>query len=177
MRVWTTTTMRVCTLLVRMCVVCASLCISVLEPHISAFSFFFFVLLAAAAAAVRIMSSVSHRPSSSQALVLCGGALCVVVATVQQQSHIKFCLLWRPRTVHQFVCACACACACHVSYGNEHTNLKRGPGARMLRRGSTAIQTPHLLPRDLLKQPRSHGYNSSSGTAALQQHYYWGAIP
>ena len=85
---------------VRVCC-CKGLCICVLEPGI--FTLFFFALLLAAAA-VRVMSVsramfVSRRPSSSQALYF-------VAAMVQQQAHMKWSLLRRPRTVHQFVLAC-----------------------------------------------------------------------
>ena len=85
---------------VRVCC-CKGLCICVLEPGI--FNLFFFALLLAAAA-VRVMSVsramfVSRRPSSSQALYF-------VAAMVQQQAHMKWSLLRRPRTVHQFVRAC-----------------------------------------------------------------------
>ena len=86
--VWTTT-MRVWTLHMRVCSVCAmiracvqvraGLCIGVLEAHTSPFCFF---ALLCCCCCCRIMSS-SHHPSGSHALYF-------VAATVRQQSHSKF---------------------------------------------------------------------------------------
>ena len=69
--VWATTIHNMCVSTLSACLCCvwvrASLCICVLEPHISAFCFFCSVCSCCCCFCCRIMS-VSHRPSSSQAL-------------------------------------------------------------------------------------------------------------
>ena len=62
--------------------------------------------------------------------------------------------------------ASVCACPCHVFYRNEHINKLKG-GARMLRIGQDDVN-PHLL-AGFQKHTRSHSYNNSSGTTAVQK--------
>ena len=89
---------------------------------------------------------------------------------------LKLSTLWQPRykcsrtSSSSFCdghgrCICVCACACHVSYRNEHSQERWKSCA-----GDRAIQT-HTSSGSQ-KQPRSHGYNSGSGTTVLivQQH-------
>ena len=118
------TTMRVWTLLMRMCCVFPT-CVRASSVYMCGgtprFSFLFFVaLLLVAAAAVRIMS-VSHRPSRSQALCF-------------RHSH-------GTTVAHQvlpFVTATdgasVCACVCVLCFICERTHISKR-GARTLRRG------------------------------------------
>ena len=133
----------VCVLRVR---VCGSVHLCAGIPHFS------FLIFAAHAAAV--VSCLHH--------------------TVPQA--LKLSTLWQPRykcsrtSSSSFCdghgrCICVCACACHVSYRNEHSQERWKSCA-----GDRAIQT-HTSSGSQ-KQPRSHGYNSGSGTTVLivQQH-------
>ena len=120
--------MRVWTLLMLVCCVCA-LCpcvrVCVLCAASPLFSFGIFALLAAAAdaaaaAAAAAVSCLYHTVPSSKALYF-------VAATVQQQSHMKLvsCCDGHGR------CICVCACACQVCYRNEGiiiSNLRGGQG-------------------------------------------------
>ena len=159
MRVWTTTSvcrhcLCVCVLCVRYMWVCAGVRVCAFvcwNPTIQVFLFFCFALFAAAVAAAVLIMSVSRRPSTSQDLYF-------VVATVQQQSHVKLFLLRRPRTVRQFVCVYVLCFLC-----GRTNNIKRG--GKILQRGQGDIN-PHLIPRDF-KSNRA----ATVTTAAVQQHY------
>ena len=127
-----TATMRVWTLLMLVCCVCA-LCpcvrVCVLCAASPLFSFGIFTLLAAAAdaaaaAAAAAVSCLYHTVPSSKALYF-------VAATVQQQSHMKLvsCCDGHGR------CICVCACACQVCYRNEGiiiSNLRGGQGLSLI---------------------------------------------